>query len=220
MRSMATPTHPTRRGAPQSGTGRVAIAALVSAAVALGGAARHAGAQQGAPPAPDSATSRSRSRAAGEAELGVYEVRVARLEAITVPALVRADGGVLVPLRRVLAVAGLRVERRGAELSVADLGGTGRATLDTTSGRLTRRDTVAQLAPADLEVADGEAYVLAGALAPLLRADVAVQPAERRVVLTRLVPFPAERDAQLAAARRDRRPRRRSWPTAGSPAAR
>jgi hypothetical protein len=181
--------------------GRVLVAAALGAAATfLAGAAAYAQERVPLPATPP--------------EQGIFEIRVGRIAAQTVVALVDESGRVLVPVDDVLRLLGMPFEPLHPDSArrvplVAAPGVTGsHATLDLRRRTLSTPDSTEPLAPGAAILADGTLYMQSELFRLLLRADVRVDFGGLTVTFARTPPFPVEQQA-LTAARRSAGTRRR-----------
>lgn len=125
---------------------------------------------------------------------GLFEIRLARLSAVTTTVLVSADGAVLLPVERVLEMTGLPVRRDtlDALIAIPRLGGPGESVLDARRLTMARGADTIRIAPSDLVVVGGETYLSGPRLADFLQAKVDVDFSLLRAIVSRSPPFPAE----------------------------
>lgn len=125
---------------------------------------------------------------------GLFEIRLARLSAVTTTVLVSPDGAVLLPVERILEMTGLPVRRDtlAGVLAVPRLGGPGESVLDARRLTIARGADTIRLAAPELVVAGGETYLSGPRLADFLQAKVDVDFSSLRAIVSRSPPFPAE----------------------------
>lgn len=148
------------------------------------------------------------SAAAQEAPAGfdaaVFEVRMEGAPGAQLPALVAADGRVLVPVRAILELTGtpFEVSPDGQRISVARPRGAGRAVLDLAAGAIIgERRTPVESGAAVRWGAD--LFLATERLADLVEGQVTVEMSSVSVLLARDPPFPAQERLILAQSRRD-----------------
>ncbi|HET6762204.1 MAG TPA: hypothetical protein VFH27_01000, partial [Longimicrobiaceae bacterium] len=147
-----------------------------------------------------------RSASAQEAppgyEQGIYDLRIAGLNPVSVPVLLDRRGAVLVPLRPLLELTGapFRVVPDSGLAVVSRPRGAGQATLDERARTLTTDRRVPLDSTDALATAD-EVYATTARAAQLLEAQVEVDAAELTVRFTRVVPFPAQERLETDARR-------------------
>lgn len=125
---------------------------------------------------------------------GIFQLSIAELPQVTVPALLSHDGVVLVPLRPVLQGAGIPFERDGDRLLLRMADAERRplsVVVDPGTRRVVRGDTGRTAGRDEMVVYAGDVFLAPEPLAFLLRADVAVDFGRLDVRVTPLAPFPA-----------------------------
>lgn len=135
-------------------------------------------------------------------EQGIYELLVSGLAPVSLPVLISPRGGLLVPLRPVLELAGIPFDivAGSGRVSVARPRGVGTATLDAAT-RVLEAESRTTLEEGELVAAAGDLYLSPAALALLLEAQVVPDEAELRLTLTRDPPFPAVERLELQGSR-------------------
>lgn len=131
-------------------------------------------------------------------EQGIFELRIGRGVAETVPGLLAPSGAVLVPLDRVLALTGVPTSRTDAAITVQRARAAGSATLELTARRLVEPSGATALATEDLVLAEHVHYISSARVAQLLGARVEVDLGQLSVFLSRTPPFPVEQAALRA----------------------
>ncbi len=131
-------------------------------------------------------------------EQGIFELRIGRIAAETVPGLLAPSGTVLVPVDRVLALTGMPTRRGDAAITVARARAAGSATLELTARRLREPSGVTALAAEDLVLVDRVYYLATARVAQLLGATAEADLGQLTVTLSRTPPFPVEQTAARA----------------------
>jgi hypothetical protein len=129
---------------------------------------------------------------------GIFELRVARVAAETMPGLLSPAGAILLPIERVLAITAMPATRTDSTLTVERARAAGPATLRFVSRRLTDASGAAMLRDDELVRVDGVYYLATTRIATLLGAVVDSDLGQLAVTLTRTPPFPVEQAAARA----------------------
>jgi hypothetical protein len=131
-------------------------------------------------------------------EQGIFELRVARIAAETVPGLLSPSGAVLVPLDRAVTLTGVPTRRTDSTITVERARNAGSATLRFASRTLADRIATVQLGADELIRFENVYYLAAPRLAQLFGATVQADLGQLSVTMTRTPPFPVEQAAARA----------------------
>jgi hypothetical protein len=131
-------------------------------------------------------------------EQGIFELRVARIAAETVPSLLAPNGAVLVPIDRVIALTGVPARRTDSTIVVERARNGGTATLELRGRRIVEANSAAPLGADELVLADKVYYLATARVAHLIGARVEADLGQLSVTMTRTPPFPVEQAAARA----------------------
>lgn len=140
---------------------------------------------------------------------GLFELRVPGNAALTVPALVNPEGGILLPVDQVLKLTGLPEQRSRNDSirSIPEVGGSGTSSIDLISREVRRTGLEFPLGEMDVRVIADGLYLLTDRLAEFLQADVTPDWSTLTVVIARTPPFPAQRRHEVETRRSGARDR-------------
>ena len=131
-------------------------------------------------------------------EQGIFELRVARIAAETVPALLASSGTVLVPIDRVIALTGVPTRRTDSTITVERARQGGTATLQLRGRRIVEASSATPLGADELVLVDNVYYLATSRVAHLFGARVEADLGQLSVTMTRTPPFPVEQAAARA----------------------